>query len=355
MKPSKPDHPECERSERIEGRAFPVLRYAIALCAIALSTSGVLAEPLKLRIHWATIPGHWAPMNAKIGAEVQPHYGKSYVVEPSFIAGSGPALQALAAGELDLAGLSPQVIAAGVNEAKLDLRSIGQQLSTDVPGFAGSGFWVRKAEITKIEDLKGKTIGVNARGSTIDAAARTMLAKHGMEDGKDYQIVEIRFPAQLPALQSKKIDLAILLRPFDDMASKDSGLKELFSMGDAIGPTETVTWVGKADFIAKNRAALVDFLEDNIRLRRWAAGAGHDKAVKALAELVKKTPEEMAYAFTKGDNYYDPDAKVNAARMQKNIDDLVRIKLVNAPIDTKKVVDNSLAEEAAKRVGPLTN
>ena len=74
-----------------------------------------------------------------------------------------------------------------------------------------------------------------------------------------------------------------------------------------------------------------------------------------LAELVKKPPEEMQYAFTKGDNYYDPDAKVNAARMQKNIDDLVKIKLVNATINTKAVVDNSLAEEAAKRVGPLTN
>jgi ABC-type nitrate/sulfonate/bicarbonate transport system substrate-binding protein len=331
------------------------MKTLIALAASLLAIGAANAEPLKLRIHWATVPGHWAPMNAKVGAEVQPHYGKSYVVEPIFIAGSGPALQALAANELDLSGLSPQVISAGINEAKLDLKVIGQQLSTDVPGFGGSGFWVRKDEIKKVEDLKGKTIGVNARGSTIDAAARTMLSRHGMEDGKDYQVVELRFPAQLAALQSKRIDLAILLRPFDEQAGKDPSLKQLFTMGDAIGPTETVSWVGKADFIAKNRAVLVDFLEDNIRLRRWASGAGHDKAVKTLAELVKKSPEEMNYAFTKGDNYYDPDAKVNTARMQKNIDDLVKIKLVNATIDTKKVVDNSIAEEAAKRVGPLTN
>jgi NitT/TauT family transport system substrate-binding protein len=331
------------------------MRKFVLIVAALLAAGAAQAEPLKLRIHWATIPGHWAPLNAKIGDKVQPHYGKSYVVEPIFIAGSGPALQALAAGELELAGLSPQAISAGINEAKLDLRVIGQQLSTDVPGFAGSGFWVRKDEITKVEDLKGKTIGVNARGSTIDAAARTMLSRHGMEDGKDYQIVELRFPAQLPALQSKRVDLAILLRPFDDMAAKDPNLKELFSMGDAIGPTETVTWVGKADFIAKNRAVLIDFLEDNIRLRRWATGAGHDEAVKALAELTKKPVPDMMYAYTKGDNYYDPDAKANSARMQKNIDDLVKIKLVNATIDTKKVVDNSLAEEAAKRVGPMTN
>jgi NitT/TauT family transport system substrate-binding protein len=330
---------------------------AFGAAIAALAAGAAQAEPVKLRIHWAVAPGHWAPMIAKVGTMpgVHAHYGKSYVVDPIFIAGSGPALQALAANELDITGLSPQSIAIGINEAKLDLKVIGQQFSTDVPGYAGSGFWVRKDEIKKIEDLKSKVIGVNARGSTIDAAVRTMLARHNMEDGKDYQVVELRFPAQLAALQSKRIDLAILLRPFDTEAAKDSSLKELFTMGDALGPSETITYVGRADFIAKNRAAIVDFLEDNIRLRRWASGAGHEQAVKLLAELLKKPPAELDYAFTKNDNYYDPNAKVNVERLQKNIDDLVKIKLINAGINAKTAVDPSLADEAARRVGVLTN
>jgi NitT/TauT family transport system substrate-binding protein len=334
------------------------MRKFLALGVALFALGGAAqAEPLKLRIHWAVSPGHWAPMIAKIGTMpgVHVHYGKSYVVDPIFIAGSGPALQALAANELDITGLSPQSIAIGINEAKLPLKVIGQQFSTDVPGWDGSGFWVRKDEIKKVEDLKGKVLGVNARGSTIDAAVRTMLLRHGLEDGKDYQVVELRFPAQLAALQSKRTDLAILLRPFDGEAAKDPSLKELFTMGDALGPSETITYVGKADYIAKNRAAIVDFLEDNIRLRRWAAGAGHDQAVKALAELLKKPPAELDYAFTKGDNYYEPNTKVNVERLQKNIDDLVKVKLINATIDVKAVNDPSLSEEAAKRVGVLTN
>jgi NitT/TauT family transport system substrate-binding protein len=335
------------------------MRKLLAFGAViaALASGAAQAEPLKLRIHWAVAPGHWAPMIAKVGTMpgVHVHYGKSYVVDPIFIAGSGPALQALAANELDITGLSPQSIAIGINEAKLDLKVIGQQFSTDVPGYAGSGFWVRKDEIKKIEDLKSKVIGVNARGSTIDAAVRTMLARHNMEDGKDYQVVELRFPAQLAALQSKRIDLAILLRPFDTEAAKDPSLKELFTMGDALGPSETITYVGRADFIAKNRAAIVDFLEDNIRLRRWASGPGHDQAVKLLAELLKKPAAELDYAFTKNDNYYDLNAKVNVERLQKNIDDLVKIKLINATINARAATDPSLADEAARRVGLLTN
>jgi NitT/TauT family transport system substrate-binding protein len=329
----------------------------VALVTALLVAGTAHADPLKIRLHWAQTPGHWAPMIAKVGSQfgVQTHYGKSYVLEPIFMRGSGPALQALAADELELAGLSPQAIALATNEAKLHLRVIGQQFSTDVPGWAGSSFWVHKDEIHKVEDLKGKTIGVNARGSTIDAAARTMLLRHGLHDGQDYQIVEVRFPAQLAALQSKRVDLAVLLHPWDKEGAKDPSLKPLFSMGDAIGPTETITFVGKNDFVKAHRAALVDFIEDNIRLRRWAAGPGHEQAVKLVAEILKKPTQALEYAYTHEDNYYDPNAAVNVARMQKNINDLVKVKLLKASIDVKKTVDSSIAAEAAKRVGPLTN
>jgi NitT/TauT family transport system substrate-binding protein len=333
------------------------MKTLIALAAALLLAGSAGAEPLKLRIHWAQSPGHWAPLIAKVGAGhgVHKHYGKSYVVEPIFMGGSGPALQALAADELDVTGLSPQAIANGVTQAKLSLKVIGQQFSTDVPGYFGNSFWVKKGEIKKVEDLRGKTIGVNARGSTIDAAARTMLMRHGLEDGKDYQIVEVRFPAQLAALKSDRVALAVLVRPWDEEGEKDPALTPLFSMGDAIGPTETITYVGKTEFVDKHRAALVDFLEDNIRLRRWAAGPGHAQAVKLVAEILKKPPADLDYAFTKGDSYREPNAKVNVARLQKNIDDLVKVKLLDASIDAKKVVDPSLAAEAAKRVGPMTH
>jgi len=328
----------------------------LVLVAALLAAGAAQAEPLKLRIHWATTPGHWAPLIAKFPNSVQIHYGKSYVVEPIFIAGSGPALQALAAGELELAGLSPQSIAIAINEANLPVSVIGQQFATDVPGWAGSSFWVRKGEIAKVEDLKGKLIGVNARGSTIDAAARTMLMKHGLEDVRDYQIVELRFPAQLAALKSRRVDLAILLRQWEGEAKKDPTITPLFSMGDALGPSETITWVGKADFVAKNRAALVDFIEDNIRARRWAASKeGHPEAVKIASEVTKRPVEQMEYAFTREDNFYEPNATVNVERLQKNIDDLLKIKLLEKSIDAKKHVDLSIAKEAAARVGPMTN
>ena len=322
------------------------------LAVAAFGLSQAAAEPVKIRMHWATTPGHWAPLIAAFPTSVQTNYGKSYVVEPVFIRGSGPAMQALAAGELEVTGLSPEAINLALTQAKLDVTVVGQQFSTNVPGWGGSSFWVRKdSGIKKVEDLKGKIIGVNARGATIDAAAQTMLLRHGLHDGKDYQIVEVRFPAQLAALQSSRVDLAILLRAWEQKAKQDANLMPLFSMGDAIGPNETITWVTKTDWLKAHRAAVVDMIEDSIRARRWAASKeGHDKAVEIAAKITKRPAKELMYAWTHEDNYYDPNAMVNVKRLQKNIDDLVRIKLLKQSADISKHVDTSIAEEAAKRV-----
>jgi len=325
----------------------------VAAAVVAAFTAAASAEPVKLRIQWVDAPGHTTPLIPEAPKEIYRHYGKSYTVETMFLAGSGPALTALAAGEIDLAGLSAQAIALAVTEAKLDIRDIGQQLSGDVPGWGGAGFWVRRGEIARIEDLKGKVIGINARGSTPDANVRVMMTRHGMVDGKDYQVVEVRFPAQIGALESKRTDLASLIPPFTLLAEKNPNLVELFKAGDALGPTETLGWVGKAEFVAKNRAALVDFLEDNMLLRRWMYDPKtRDQAVALVAKITKRAPADFAeWVYTRKDNYRDPEAMVNVERLQKNIDDLKSLGLIPAAIEAAKVVDMSLAKEAAARLG----
>ena len=324
---------------------------ALLAAAIAVAGGSASAEPVKIRIGWANVSTHLTSIVAAAPKEIYKHWGESYVVEPVFIAGSGPALTALAANEIQLGGMSSQALVLAVTEAKLDLKVIGQQVSGGVGGYATTEYWARD-DIKRIEDLKGKVVGVNARGSTSDAAVKATLIKHGLKDGQDYQIVEMRFSALLPALESKRVDVAILLQPFNLKAAKIPGMHVLFTYQDSLGEVETVVWMGKADWIAKNRAALVDFLEDNIRLRAWLYDPkNHDAAVKLLAGVAKSPVEDWdEWAFTKKDNYRDPHALVNVARYQRNIDDLHKLGILPTSLDVSKYVDNSLAEEAAKRV-----
>jgi NitT/TauT family transport system substrate-binding protein len=327
--------------------ATPVLRYAIALCVIAFSTNG-WAEPVKLRISFAAT-SQYVPLIPLAPKELYKHYGKTYVVEPVFIAGSGPAMTALAAGELALGALGPQSFANAMIEAKLDLRGVAQVLTTDYPGYTGGQYWCR-APIAKVEDMVGKTVAINARGSAPDAALRAHMTKHGVKD-TNYQVIEMPFPAALPALLSKRVDCAVLVAPWQFQMVGKPDFHKVFALADVLGPSETAVWTATTEFVAKNRAVLVDFVEDHIRFRRWTLDPKtHPEAVKLAAQHDKRPPEDLAWIFTTRDNYHHPDAKIDVARFQKNLDDLHRLGVTPGTIDAKKHIDSTIVEDALKRL-----
>ena len=329
-------------------------RLTLLLAAAAVGLAGAAAaEPVKLRIQWPSVPGHVTPLMPNAPDGLLRHYGKSYTIEPVFIQGSTPAMQALAAGELEIATFTPSALALAVGEAKLDVRAIAQMITTDVPGHASPKFWVRADEVKKIEDLKGKIVAVNAHGSAIDAAQKLVLKRHGLKEGTDYQTVEVRIPAMLPTLESGRAHAAFLIRPFDIRAAKNPNLKPLFGMGDAFGPSETGFWVAKTDWLNKNRAVVVDAIEDNIRMRRWAQDPKtRPEAVKLLAAFIKQPVENlMDWAYTKKDtSYQEPSANMDVARIQKNIEDTREAGVLEVSIKAADYADLSLAAEAAARV-----
>jgi NitT/TauT family transport system substrate-binding protein len=333
------------------------MRLAVLACALAASrvVAAAGAEPAKIRVDWSTIPGQFAPLIPtvpKYAPNVYRHYGKSYVVEPVRTQGGGASLTALAAGQIDIATISPQALVLGVTEAKLEMRVIGQQISTEVPGYLLTHFWVRASEVRKIEDLKGKVVAVNARGANVDSAAHMILRKAGLEEPRDYQIAEVRFPAMIAALESKRVDAVPLVPPFDRMAARNSEFKRLFSVGEAFGPVETLMFITQAPFVAKNRAALVDFLEDNIRMRRWMFDPKtRMDAITQLSDATKIPAAEYAeWVYTKDDYYYPPQALTDVPRLQHNVEVLKQAGVIPNAIEVAPYVDMSLAREAAERV-----
>jgi sulfonate transport system substrate-binding protein len=326
----------------------------VCLAIAATATPNAMAEPVTIRLDWSVIPGQFAPLIPTLpdyAPDVYRHYGKSYVVEPVKLKGGGATLTALAVGETDISTLSPQTLVLGVVNAKLDMRVIAEQISTEVPGYLRTYFWVDKDKVKTIEDLKGKVIGVSSLGSNVDSAAQMVLRKHGLSTPLDYQIIEIGFPSQFPALKAGKLDAAVLVPPFNLRAEADPSVKPLFSIADAFGPVETLMWIGKADFIAKNRAALVDMLEDNIRMRRWMFDPKtRMDAVKQLSDASKIPVEQYAeWVYTKRDYYYDPNAMVDVERLQKNVDDMKEAGIVPTALKVAPYVDLSLVKEAAAR------
>ncbi len=332
---------------------FGTLLSGLVIAAFA-ATGAWAADPVKLRIQYAgSVPGQWGPL-LLAKTDLYKHYGKSYTIENVSIRGSGPALTAIAAGELEIAALSYESFANGILRAHLPLVVIADVLATGIKGWGDDPFMVRKGSgIKKVEDLRGHAVAVISRGSMPDTALRRMFSKHGLEAGKDYQIVEVGVPAQLPTLASKKVDLAFFTEPFTSIAEKQGKFETLFTVTDAMGPTQSVNWVASKDFIAKHRAAMVDFMEDHIRFRHWIFDPKNRQAALELVAKVTKRPVAAyaGWAFTHREHWRSRNARPNLDLLQENVDDAVKMGLVAKSIDVQEHSDMSLIDDALKRIG----
>jgi sulfonate transport system substrate-binding protein len=310
------------------------------------------ADPVKIRLSYIVPIANWAPMLVE-KKDLAKNLGKSYQLEITRFAGTPPLITALAAGELDVADLTyPTFPIAVQNAGMTDLRVIADEFQDGNPGYFSNQFVVlADGPIKKVEDLKGKVIASNAAGSAVDIAMRAMLRKHGLEDKRDYTVIEAPFPAMRAMLGEKKVDLVPAVLPFalDPELRKIS--RVLFTTEDAVGVSQFSMWTARKGFIDKNRAAMVDFMEDTLRIVRWYLDpANHKAAMEISGRLVKQPLERFSWVFTNEDNYRDPNMKPDLAALQRNVDLTRDMGFIKASFDVSKYTDLSLVEEAAKRL-----
>jgi sulfonate transport system substrate-binding protein len=310
------------------------------------------ADPVKIRLSYVVPISNWGAMLPE-KKDLAQHLGKSYQLEVTRFAGTPPLITALAAGELEVANFAYPTFPIAVQNAGIgDLRVIADEFQDGNPGYFSNQFVVlADGPIKKVEDLKGKVIASNAAGSAVDIAMRAMLRKHGLEDKRDYTVIEAPFPAMRAMLAEKKVDVVPGVLPF----AVDPELKKisrvLFTTADAIGVSQFTMWTARKGFIDKNRAAMVDFMEDTLRIVHWYLDpANHQAVMEICGRLVKQPPERFSWVFTNEDNYRDLDMKPDLAALQRNVDLTRDMGFIKASFDVSKFADLGIVEEAMKRL-----
>jgi NitT/TauT family transport system substrate-binding protein len=313
---------------------------------------GAKAEPVKIRLAYVVPVANWAPM-LEAKKDLAKHWGKSYVMEPMRFAGTPPMITALANNELEVANLAYSSFGLAIQNAGLeDLRVIADEFQDGAPGHYSNQFFVRKdSGINKIEDLKGKVLATNAIGSGIDIGMRAALKKHGLVDKKDYTVIEAPFPTMAALLKDKKADLISAVLPFSLSPILKQEGKLLFDQTEGIGRSQFIFWVARKPFIDKHRAAMVDFMEDMIRIERWYLDPkNHDEVAKIASGFLKVPPERFGWLFTKQDYYRDPNGMPDLDALQRGVNICADLGIFRSKFDVKKYADLSIVEEAAKRL-----
>src|SRR5580698_10442686 len=284
----------------------------MSLANLALSGTAH-ADPLKIRGSWVAPVSNWASIWLE-KKDLAVHFGKSYVFESARYAGTPPMITAMATGELEIGDLAYSTLPIAIQNAGMDdLRVVADEFQDGYPGYRADDFQVlADGPIKKVEDLKGKVLTTNAAGSGVDVAMKAMLHKHGLEPNRDYTVVEAPFPAMRAMLAEKKVDLIPTVLPFALDPELQKIARPLFTVHDAIGVSQFIVWTARKSFIDAHRAALVDFLEDTLRITRWYEDpANHQAAMDILGTLVKQPPQIFDWAFTKRDAYHDPNLLPN--------------------------------------------
>jgi sulfonate transport system substrate-binding protein len=332
----------------------PMKTIAAALCAVVLVLAGAASAqtPVKIRAAWVAPVSNWASILLE-KKDLAKHLGKSYVLEPVRFAGTPAMITALATGELEVANLAYSTLALAIQNAGIDdLRIIGDEFRDGAPGYYSQEYFVlADGPIKKAEDLKGKVVATNAVGSAVDVATRAMLRRSGLEDKRDYTVIEAPFPTMRAMLAEKKVDLVPGVLPF----SLDPELRKiatpLFKQSDAIGVTQMIVWTARKSFTDKNRAAMVDFMEDTLRIVRWYLDpANHKEAAEIAARATKQPAERFGWLFTNNDYYRDPNLLPDLAALQRNVDMTRDLGFVKGNLDVKAYSDLTIVTEAASRL-----
>jgi ABC-type nitrate/sulfonate/bicarbonate transport system substrate-binding protein len=330
-----------------------LMKFALAgAFAFGLTGAATSADPVKIRMSWVAPVANWASIILE-KKDLAQHLGKSYTLESVRYQGTPQMITAIANNELEVSNLAYSSLAIAIENAGLDdIRVIADEFQDGVAGHYSTQFYVRKdSGINKIEDIKGKIVGTNGGGSAVDVALRAALKKAGLEEKRDYTMLEGPLPAMPAMLFEKKVDLIPAVLPFSlNPKLKEEG-KVLFEQRDALGVTQMIVWTARKSFIDKNRAALVDFMEDMLRITRWYQDPkNHDEVAKIASNITKVPPERFGWLFSKQDTYRDPNLVPNLDALQKNVDVTRDLGLVKKQIDIKKYADVSLVMEAAKRL-----
>jgi NitT/TauT family transport system substrate-binding protein len=310
------------------------------------------ADPVKIRISWVAPIANWGSIVLE-KKDLMQHLGKSYTLEAIRFAGTPQTITAIANNELEVASMAYSSFPIAIENAGLsDLRVIADEFQDGVKGYYTDQYYVRKdSGINKIEDLKGKVIGTNGGGSAVDVAIRAMLHKHGLEEKRDYTMLEGPLPAMPAMLLEKKADLIPAVLPFAFNPKLREEGRILFNQDEALGVTQMIMLCARQSFIDKNRAAMVDFMEDLLRVVHWYLDpANHDEAAKIASAITKVPPERFGWLFTKQDTYRDPNLMPNLEALQRNVDTTQELGFVKNKIDVKKYADLSLVQDALKRL-----
>ena len=241
---------------------------------VALYSTAKAQSPLeKLRLTYSAIGGSQASVWVPYEAGIFRKHGLD--VELLYVGGGGRAAQVVQSGEVPI-GVFTGGAVINSNLAGGDLVMIAS--SMNVMTFAV----MARPEIRRVEDLKGKRIGISRFGSATDFGLRYAEGQWPLKRQRDFTVIQVGgMPEQLTALRTGALDAALLNAELTIVARKE-GFRELTDLAKTGLKFPTSSIVTTRSFIKRNENTVRKFI------RGFVEGVHYGKTQRAFGVQVLK-------------------------------------------------------------------
>jgi NitT/TauT family transport system substrate-binding protein len=270
------------RFSRVRGRALMVTAVALAVAAGCSSGQGAAGAPglEKTNLNVAVVPAL-----DSAGFFVALYHGlfKAQGLNVTFhpATSSETVIAGQAKGVYDVTGGNyvSYIRAQQRGQANLYIFAEGSVMQ---PGAQGI-YTMPDSKVRTLEDLRGKTIAINARQNILYLLAASVMAGHGMKPGSVH-FTNVPFPDMPTALKTRAISAAVLPEPFASGAEEAEGVVPLADLDQGATTSFPVAgYVVTKQWAAKNPHTLAAFyraLEEGQQLadtsRSWVEQAMMD-------------------------------------------------------------------------------
>jgi NitT/TauT family transport system substrate-binding protein len=251
------------------------------------------------------------------------------------------ALQALLAKEIELAVISvPSLVASRLSGADTTM------IATVVPYFMDQIVVV--PGITRPEQLKGKTGGVNRQNTSSDMALRHGLRRIGVDPDKDVKIIAVGGnPERLAALSRNVIQFSMMGEPFTREAEK-AGFKVLVDIGNLKIPFHTNGILTTESLLKTRRALAEKFTRAMIESIHYIKTDKEGTKAVITNNLRVTDPDSLERAYRSYAPIFREAPYPDADGVKTYLDDLARTNPKAAATDPKSFVDPSFVRDLEK-------
>ncbi len=251
-------------------------------------------------------------------------------------------VQATIAGEFQFTGSGAASILASLRGAPMKL-VFGQ-----IPKVL---WWLfAQPEITSVQVLKGKTIGIEGPGTLSDVLTRDALKKYGLDPDRDVVFLGVGpVPNWYTSVKGKTVAAAIISDPELYIRAKDDGMRELLFYGDHV--KGVLYNLATSDKLLRERPDLVKrFLRASLKgLKIFLQD--QTTAVQAIQKIHKLTPERAREVYRLTVPHYNPNADIDEETIKGSVATMAQVLGIKGELPPlSRFYDFSITREVAKEL-----